>query len=136
MLKVALTASALLLAALLATAADGAVELVNVSATEASCHSGQPLDLGCAMRAVDADGDGTISAIELANLAVPLVPATPIVDWTPLHSTHGTSLDFKDAAIEPGTVLPTAAEHELPQPLIPALFALGALVILLRRRPS
>jgi len=137
MLKVALTASALLLAALLATAADGAVETVPVSAAEAACHPGQPLDLGCAMRALDADGDGAISAIELANLAVPLAPVAPVVDWTPLHSTHGTGLDFKDAAIEPGSVLHASPETDSPQRLlIPTVLALAALVVLLHKRPT
>ena len=137
MLKVALTASTLLLSALLATAADGAAEALPVSAADAPCHPGQPFDLACAMHAVDADGDRTLSAIELANLVVPLAPAAPIIDWTPLPAAHGTGLDFKDAAIEPGSILPVSMEPDSPRRLlVPTLLALAALVVLLRKRPT
>ena len=139
MLKVAWLASAWLLAVPLAADANGAADPVNapVTAAEVPCHPGQPFDLGCAMRAVDADGDGSISAIELANLAVPAAPVVPVVDWTPLHSTHGTGLDFKDAAIEPGSVLRASPDADNPRRLIiPTGLALAALVILLRKRPT
>ena len=137
MLKVALLASVLLLAASAATSADGIADPVAAPAAEAPCHPGQPFDLGCAVRAVDTDGDGTISAAELANLVVPPVPIAPIVDWTPLHAAHGTGLDFKDAAIEPGSVLPASTEPDSPQRLlVPTMLALAALVVLLRRRPT
>ncbi len=141
MLKVALLAPALLLAASVTAGANGVAnpvaDPVVAPAPEAPCHPALSFDLGCAMRAVDTDGDGTISAIELANLAVPLAPVAPVVDWTPLHSTHGTGLDFKDAAIEPGSVLPASTQPAGPQRLlIPTVLALAALVVLLRRRPS
>ena len=137
MLKIALPASAWLLAVSAAASANGATDPVATPMAESPCHPGQPLDLGCAMRAVDADGDGSISAIELANLAVPVAPAAPVVDWTPLHSTHGTGLDFKDAAIEPGSVLHASPESDNPQRLIiPTVLALAALVVLLRKRPT
>ena len=102
-------------------------------AGEAPCHPVQSLDLACTMRVVDANGDGTISAAELASFAT---PAAPWSDWAPLHPPHSTGLDFKDAATEPGSVLPAALERDSSQRLIPALFALGALVVLLRRRPT
>ena len=137
MLKVALLASALLLVASSATGAAGVADPVAAPAAEAPCHPGQAFDLGCAMRAVDADGDGSISAVELANLAVPPIPLAPLVDWTPLHVAHGTGLDFKDAATEPGSVLPASSEADSPQRLlIPTALALAALVVLLRRRPT
>ena len=139
MLKVALLASALLLAVSAATGANGVADSRVAPAAEASCHPGQSFDLGCAARVADADGDGdgTISATELAALAVPLAPVAPIVDWTPLHPAHGTGLDFKDAAIEPGSVLPVPTAADGPQRLlIPTVLALAALVVLLRRRPT
>jgi hypothetical protein len=133
MLKVALFAATLLLAGPAALAADGFADSAAAPAVPASCHPGQSLDLGCAMRAVDADGDGSISAAELANLAVPPPPAN---DWTPLHTTHGTGLDFKDAATEPVSLLHAAPDRDGPRLLVPTLFAIGALVILLRKRPT
>ena len=133
MLKVALFATTLLAAASMATAESPVSETTVAPAAAASCQPGQSLEFSCAMRAVDADGNGATSAPELANLAVPIAPAP---DWTPLHSAPGAGLDFKDAATEPGPVLPASLDRERPQPLIPALFALGALVILLRRRPT
>ena len=137
MLKVALLASALLLAVSAATGANGVADPMVALAAEAPCHPGQSFDLACAVRVADADGDGTISAIELAALAVPLAPVAPIIDWTPLHPAHATGLDFKDAAIEPGSVLPVSTESDGPQRLvIPTMLALAALVILLRRRPT
>ena len=137
MLKVALLGPALLLAASAATGANNVADPRVAPAAEAACHPGQSFDLGCAVRMADADGDGTISAIELAALAVPLAPVTPIVDWTPLHPAHGTGLDFKDAAIETGSVLPVSTEADRPQRLLmPTMLALAALVVLLRRRPT
>jgi hypothetical protein len=137
MLKVALLASALLLAVSAATGANGVTDPMVALAAEAACHPGQSFDLGCAVRVADADGDGAISAIELAALAVPLAPVASIVDWTPLHPAHGTGLDFKDAATEPGSVLPMSTETDGPQRLlIPTMLALAALVVLLRRRPT
>ena len=129
MLKVALFATTLLAAASMATAEGPVV----APAAAASCHPGQSLELSCAMRAVDADGNGAVSTAELANLAAPVVS---MPDWTPLHAATGTGLDFKDAATEPGSVLPASLDRERSQPLIPALISLGALVILLRRRPT
>ena len=137
MLKVALLAPALLLAVSAAAGADGVADPRDAPAAEASCHPGQSFDLGCAVRVADADGDGTLSATELAALAVPLAPVVPIVDWTPLHPAHATGLDFKDAAIEPGSVLPVPTEADGPQRLlIPTVLALAALVVLLCRRPT
>ena len=130
MLKVAMLATAVL-----AAASTGAIESVAsakaaASPTESRCHAGQAFDLACGMRAIDTDGNGTISAAELAEFALPATTATP------LQPAPGTGLAFQDAATEPGTVLPKSLAPARPQPLIPALFALGGLVILLRRRPS
>ena len=132
MLKVALCAPVLLVIASLATAENHVSESAVAPAAPVAtqCRPGQSLDLGCAVRAVDADGDGSISPTELANLAV------PGADPAPLQPTQATSLDFQDAATAPGSVLPVSFDRDPPQPLIPALFALGALLILLRRRPN
>jgi hypothetical protein len=135
MLKVALLAAAVVVAASTAMATNIDIDL-DLGATlvgDTPCRPVQSLDLACTMRIVDANGDGTISAAELASFAAP-VP--PVVDWTPLHSPHGTGLDFKDAAIEPAAMLPATLERDGSSRLIPALLALGALVVLLRRRPT
>ena len=130
MLKVAMIA-----AAVLAAASTAALESVASTPTTAPtsglpCQAGHAVDLVCDMRAIDIDGNGTISAAELANFALPAAAATP------LQATPDTGLAFQDAAIEPGSVLPASLAPEHSQPLIPALFALGALVVLLRKRPT
>jgi hypothetical protein len=132
MIKVALLAATVLVAASTAMATNIALESGAPPAGETPCHLVQSLDLGCALRIVDTNNDGTISAAELANFA----SVAPAIDWTSLHPPSSTGLDFKDAAIEPGTVLPVTLEHDTSHPLIPALFALGALVMLLRKRPG
>ena len=125
MFKIALLASAVLVAG--STAAIGSVDSnpAPVPAIAQACHAGEALDAAC-LRAPDADGNGKASANELANLA-----AEP----TPLAAPDA-GLAFQDAAAEPGSVLPASFEHGQSQPVVPALFALGGLVILLRRRPS
>jgi hypothetical protein len=132
MFKGALLAATLIVAGSTAMAADGMADSAVTPSTETACQPGLSLDFGCAMRAVDTNGDGDISAAELANLAV---PSLPFGDWVPLRPGRGTGLDFKDATTEFGSVLPASPEHDSPQPLIPALLALGALVLLLRKRP-
>ena len=131
MLKVALLAPTVLVAASMAMATNIALDTGAPPAGEAPCHLVQAMDLGCALRIVDTNNDGTISAAELASLASP----APVVDWMPLRPPRSTGLDFKDAAIEPGSVLPATLDRDTSKPLIPALFALGAMVVLLRRRP-
>lgn len=130
MLKVAMLATAVL-----AAASTAAIESVTstksaTSTTEPRCHPGQPPALGCDLRVLDTDGNGTVSAAELADFAVPAMTATPP------QPTPEAGLAFQDAATEPGPVLPAPLAPATPQPLIPALFALGGLVILLRRRPG
>ena len=132
MLKVALLATALLVAASTAAVEGAAFEPAATPAAAPACHPGPAPTLACAMRGVDTDGDGVISAAELANLAVP----APVADATSLHAGQGAGLDFKDAATESGGMLRPSLDREHPQPLIPALFSIGALVILLRRRPT
>jgi hypothetical protein len=129
MLKIAMLATAVLAAASTA-AIESIASKPAALTTELSCHPGQALDLACNMRAIDTDGNGTISAAELANFAIPAAVSTP------LQPTPDAGLAFQDAATEPGPVLPASLDREKPQPLIPALFALGALVVLLRKRPS
>jgi hypothetical protein len=132
MLKVALLAATVLVAASMARASNSAVGAGAPLSNDApSCDLVQSLDLGCALRIVDTNSDGTISAAELAKLALP----APVVDWAPLHPPRSTGLDFKDAAIEFGSVLPATLDRDTSHPLIPALFALGAMVVLLPKRP-
>jgi hypothetical protein len=126
MLKVALSAAAVVVAASTAMATNIDLGIGAAPAGDATCHPIQSLDLVCSTHAVDADV--TMSAAELASFSAP----PPSVDWTP----HATSLAFKDAATEPAAILPATLDSGSSRRLIPALFALGALVILLRRRPT
>jgi hypothetical protein len=57
-------------------------------------------------------------------------------DWTPLPPPRGAGLDFKDAATEPAPALPPETSGNARDRLIPALLALGALVVVLRKRPT
>ena len=75
----------------------------------------------------------TVSQVRLANFAS---PAGLEADWAPLRPDQDGGLDFASAATAPHSVLLASLDRERPQPLLPALFALGALVILLRRRPG
>lgn len=133
MLKVALLATVVLLAA-----STAAVEMVSPEpapsvAGTAPCHPDSPPTLSCIPRSIDADGDGTPATAELARL---ILPAAPIADWTLSHPAQDLGLDFKDAAADPGSVLSKSVDRDHPQPVIPAMFALGALLVLLRRRPT
>jgi len=132
MLKVALLAATCLVAATTAHAANADSGSTATPAVAAPCSPLQSLELDCAMRVIDTNGDGTISAAELASLGA---AAPPVVDW-PLHPPRSTVLDFKDAAAEPAYALPAGADGDPAHRLVPALFALGALVVLLRRRPA
>ncbi len=132
MLKVALLAT-VLLATVSTAAVEAAAGFAATPAASTPCVPGPSSALTCVTRAVDANGDGAISAAELANLAAPAVPTG---DLTSLHPAPEAGLAFREAATEPASVLPASLDHETSHPLIPAVFALGALVILLRRRPS
>jgi hypothetical protein len=131
MRKVALLAAAVAVATSTAMATNTDLEPGAAPTGDVPCHAVQPLDLSCTVGVVDTSGDSTISAAELASFAAP-----PVADWAPLHPPHGTALDFKDAATEPAAILPTTLDREGSRRLIPALLALGALVVLLRRRPT
>ena len=133
MLKVALLATGLLVAASTGAVEGAASDLAAAPAPAAPCVPGASPVLGCTLRASDVNGDSTTSAAELGNLAV---PAAPGVDWPSLHPAPEAGLNFKDAATEPVSVLPASLDRESSHPLVPAVFALGALVILLRRRPN
>jgi hypothetical protein len=133
MFKVALLAAAMAAtASTTPTATSPAFDPGPAAASDVACRPGQPLDLACSLRVADADanGDGTVSPAELFALAL---PTTSSADGAPLH---GTGLDFKDAATDGGSILPGTPDRDHSQPLLPALFALGGLVLLLRRRPT
>ena len=129
MFKIALLASAMLVAA--STAAIGSVDTpaAPVAANEQPCHPGQPLDTACALRTPEIEANGTVSAAELANLAAP-------ANVPPLPAAPDSGPAFQDIASEAASVLPAPLEHSSPKPLVPALFALGAMIVLLRKRPN
>jgi|GEM_PF-1067083 len=139
MLKAALLAAAVALVASTARATDagadpGADPVASPAApADAPCHAGQPLELACALRVAAAGGDASAAPAELAGLAPPV---TSMFDWGPRASPD--DLAFRDAATDAGSVLPAALDRERDRSrrLAPALLALGALIILLRRRPG
>ena len=133
MLKVALLTAAGVVAVSMAMATNVDPDTGAAAAGDVPCRPVQSLDLACTARVIDANGDGAVSSGELASFAA---PAPSVIDWTPLHPPHSTGLAFKDAAAEPVAMLPATLDNNSPHRLIPALFALGALVILLRRRPT
>lgn len=130
MFKVALLAAAMAATASTPTATSPAFDPGPAAASDVACRPGPSLDLACSLRVADTNGDGTMSPAELFALAL---PPTSTTDGAPLH---GTGLDFKDAATDGGSILPGTPERDRSQPLMPALFALGGLVVLLRRRPT
>jgi len=139
MFKVALLAMVVILGASTDAVESGPPEAAaSVPGAAAPCHPEPSTTLApCVLRSIDADadGDGPLATAELAKL---ILPAAPVADWTLRHPAQDLGLDFKDAAVEPGSVLSAKAiDRDHPQPAIPAMFALGALVVLLRRwRPT
>ena len=74
-----------------------------------------------------------------ASVAEPtaIVSAPPTgADWAPLAPPRGTGLDFKDAAADPVSIPAAATGADPRHRALPALLALGALVVLLRKRPT
>jgi len=102
-----------------------------VPANDAACHSTASPDAGCALRILDPNGEGASPATDLATLAA----APPALELTPPRPPRDTGLDFKDAATDSVSVLHASLDLDTRRPLIPALLALGALVVLLRQRP-
>ena len=129
MFKGALLIAALVVAVPTPMAASLELEPGVTPASDAPCHPVQSLDLACTKRVIDANGDGTVSAAELASFATPPVP---VIDLT----SRAGGLSFKEAATESVPPLPATLERNGSHRLIPALFALGAMVVLLRRRPT
>ena len=129
MLTVALLAATVALAANAATATTAAVDSATTPTipAEAPCRPGPAPELGCPLHAAE---PGTAPA-DLAGLGTPEVAP---IDVSPLHPAR--DLAFKDAATETSSVLPASVDRDRSQRLAPALLALGALVVLLRRRPN
>ncbi len=125
MLKVALIAATVTAASM---AQGGKVDAAarTPHAPPAACHPGQALDPDCALRGLD----DPASAAEPPAFALPA--SSP--DWAPLPPAHG-GLDFKDAAANPQPA-PAALDGPGPPTILSALLALGALVLLLRKRPT
>ena len=127
MFKVALIAAAMT-AASVAQAGDAGAHAPGAAVP--ACHAVQSLEMDCAVRILDANGDGTVSAAELAAFSAPASSA----DWAPLPPQRS-GLDFKDAATNPDPAMPAPLDRG-PPTILSALLALGAMVLLLRRRPG
>jgi hypothetical protein len=126
MLKVALLAAAAALVAPAATATDAAVDSATTPTipAESPCRPGPAPELGCPLHPAD------VAPADLAGLAVP--DNAPIDTSLPRPAGD---IAFKDATADTASVLPASVDRDRSQRLAPALLALGALVILLRRRP-
>ena len=129
MLKVALLVAPVLACAPLASALTAELGPGASPAGEAACESAGPLDSDCALRMPVVGDEGPGIAVELQAIE-PV--AADLVDPAP----HAAAGDFKEAAVEPGSVMPATLERDTRQRLVPALIALGAMVVLLRRRPT
>ncbi|MEP6504632.1 MAG: hypothetical protein ABJD97_14935 [Betaproteobacteria bacterium] len=128
--KVALLAAALLAGMTMTQAATADLGVGAPQAADAACRMVSTLDMGCALRIVDAGSDGVLPLVDTAATG----PAPVVADWADPRTGPAPG-DFKDAAIAPASILPATLERDRTQPLIPALMALAAMVILLRRRP-
>ena len=134
MLKVALLAAALAAAASTPTSTSVVLDPGPPIAAETSCQPSRSLELACALRIADAGSEPTLSPAELAGVDVQPAPAP---DWTPLRPPPAAGLDFKEAAVEPMHALTlTLPQDGSSRKLLPALLALGAMVVLLRSRPA
>ena len=124
MLKVAILAAALAAAS---TAPAVKTEAAPVAAP--ACHRLAPApDPDC----VPGTLDPTAPAAEPDVFAAPPAPA---LDWPALRPAPHAGLAFKDVAAEAAPSAAAMPEAGRRRGLLPALFALGALVVLLRRRP-
>jgi hypothetical protein len=103
------------------SAGDAPVAAPVALAAEPACHAASALDAACPLHMGE--------QAEVAPLALP-EPA----DLVAGHPT-GAGVEFKDAALAPAaTILASTREHDGSKPIVPALFALLAMVVLLSRR--
>ena len=124
MLKVAMLATALLVAVSTAAVEGVAFEPAAAPASRAVVPSRPGALAGVRRARVDADGDGTISAAELANLAAP--PALAVdCDVAARRRKAPGSISRKPPS-SPARVLRSSLDRERPQPLIPALVSHSA----------
>jgi len=130
MLRFALLAAGTVLAVSTGTATGDDAAATHDAAlaapTQASCPSGQVADPACALRLDASDGEAT------ASPSAPSGFAGSAFDWLPLRP-PGAGLDLRE---DTGAMPPAAGEGNGSHRLLPALLALGGLVILLRRRPT
>ena len=101
----------------------------------ASTPEPQAADIAC--RATNTSGPAC--ALRIADPVDALVPpdASPgaLADLPEAGAPASTAIDFKDAALAPA-ILASTRDRSDDKRLLPALFALLAMVILLRRRPG
>ncbi len=118
---------ALLAVAMVAASTTMATTVAPGSATpnDTTCRSSAWPDAGCALRIADPNGESVLAPADPATLP-------PSLELTP---SRDTGLDFKDAANDSVSVLHASLDLDPPHPLVPALLSLGALVVLLRKRP-
>jgi hypothetical protein len=89
-----------------------------------------------AAHAADADPATLVASATATAVGGPASTPGSAADWTPLPPSRGAGLDFKDAATEPVSALLTDTSGDARHRVLPALLALGALVVLLRKRPT
>jgi len=129
MLKVALLAAAVALSTTAATATNTAVDATTTPTARADppCRPAPTLELACGLHAADADA---APAPDIASVAT----SPAVVDWAPQQPAGDVA--FKDALADTGSMLLSSVGPHRSQPMGPALLAIAALVVLLRRRPT
>ena len=127
MLKRTLLAMAMIAASTtMATTVD--VDPGATSIADASCRSAASTDVGCALRIAEPGSESVLPPADPVTLA----PTSPTLEVTPPRDA---GLNFKDAATDSVSVLHASLDPDTRHPLVPALLSLGALVVLLRKRP-
>src|SRR4051812_6827431 len=92
--------------------------------------------LAVAFSAHAMDADPAATAASATESPAIVGPPSTAPDWTPLAASRGAGLDFKDAAVDPVSMTAAGTAADPRHRALPALLALGALVVLLRKRPT
>jgi hypothetical protein len=109
-----------------------------IAAALAAASSAHAASAGPATLTATAAGPGAMAspAARPAPSASSASSASSAADWTLLLPSREAGLDLNDVAAEPGSASPSRPGADARHRVLPALLALGALVVLLRKRPT